>query len=355
MVHEYVGNLHAHTFYSDGWADHETVALEALAAGLDFVVTTDHNVYVEGFDGYRYAGGRRILLLAGEEIHDQARRPQKNHLLVYETRRELAQLAHDPERLLSAVEQLGGVAFLAHPIDPASAAVGQPDLSWVDWDVRGYAGLEIWNMMTEFKSLLRSRLDAVFYAFRPTSITRDPFPASLARWDELLRNGQRVTGIGGADAHAFTGRLGPIRRTIFPYAFLFRGVGTHVLTDEPLTGDVDTDRQRLFHSLGRGRSFVAYDRPASTRGFRFSAQGDLGSASIGGSVPVGTGVTLQVHLPRRAHVRLVRSGDLVGQWWNVAGAVETVTVPGAYRVEARLPYRGALRGWIFSNPIYVTF
>jgi hypothetical protein len=354
VIHEYIGNLHAHSFYSDGWADHETIALEALQAGLDFVAVTDHNVYVEGFDGYRYAGGRRVLLVTGEEVHDQARRPQKNHLLIFEARRELAQLAHDPQRLLSAVEQLGGLAFLAHPVDPASAVGAQPDLSWVDWEVRGYTGLELWNSMTEFKSLVHSRMDALLYAFRPASITRAPFPEALERWDSLLRAGVRAVAIGGADAHAFTGRMGPIRRTIFPYAFLFRGVNTHVLTDEPLTGDESADRQRLFHNLGRGRCFIGYDRPAPTRGFRFTAQGEGAAAMMGESLPAGAGVTLQVTLPRRAHLRLIGSGEIIAEWRNVTGAVRTVTAPGTYRIEARIPYRAALRGWIYSNPIYVT-
>lgn len=354
VAHEYVGNLHSHSYYSDGWADHETIAREALDAGLDFVVVTDHNVYVQGFDGYRHAAGRRVLLVTGEEIHDQARQPQKNHLLVFETRTELAPLAHDPQRLLDAVRQLGGLAFLAHPVDPASPTLDQPDLSWVDWEVDGYTGIELWNAMTEFKSLLRSRLDALIYAYRPTTIARGPFAASLERWDGLLRAGRRVVAIGGADAHAFIGRLGPLRRTIFPYAFLFRGINTHVLTEEPLVGDESVDRQRLFHSLGRGRAFVGYDRPYPTRGFRLTAQGENGSAGMGEALPAGLGVTLQVTLPRRADVRLIRGGEVVAEWRGVDAAVQTVTAGGAYRVEAFLPYRGARRGWIFSNPIYIT-
>ena len=354
MTYEFVGNLHAHSYYSDGWADHETIAAAALEAGLDFVAVTDHNVYVQGLDGYRTSGGRRVLLVTGEEIHDQARQPQKNHLLVFETRTELAPLAHDPQRLLDAVHQLGGLAFLAHPVDPASPAVDQPDLSWVDWDVEGYNGIELWNTMTEFKSLLRSRLDALFHAYRPAAITRAPFSESLERWDALLRSGRRIVAIGGADAHAFTGRLGPLRRTIFPYAFLFRGVNTHVLTQEPTVGDEAVDRQRLFHSLRSGQCFVGYDRPASTRGFRYSAQGETGSASMGESLPAGLGVTLQMTFPRRTQARLLRGGEVVADWTNVEAAIRTVTVPGAYRVEAYLTYRGARRGWIFSNPIYIT-
>lgn len=353
-THEFVGNLHAHSYYSDGWGDHETIARAALQAGLDFVVVTDHNVYVDGMDGYRHEGGRRVLLVTGEEIHDQARQPQKNHLLVFEARTELATLARDPQRLLDAVRQHGGLAFLAHPVDPESAATGQPDLSWVDWEVDGYTGIELWNAMTEFKSLLRSRFDALLYAYRPSTIARGPFRASLERWDGLLRAGRRVVAIGGADAHAFVGRLGPLRRTIFPFPFLFRGVNTHILTEEPLVGDVAADRQRLFHSLQRGRCFVGYDMSASTRGFRFSAQGETRSAAMGEALPVGLGVTLQVALPRRATIRLVRSGEAVAQSEGVDALVRTVTVPGAYRIEVYRSYRGARRGWIYSNPIYVT-
>jgi hypothetical protein len=51
---------------------------------------------------------------------------------------------------------------------------------------------------------------------------------------------------------------------------------------------------------------------------------------------------------------LLRGGEVVADWANVDAAIQTVTLPGAYRVEAYLMYRGARRGWIFSNPIYIT-
>ena len=73
MLHEYCGNLHTHTRYSDGAGSHNDIALAAMKAGLDFVVVTDHNVYVRGLDGYRTQGTNRVLLLVGEEVHDQAR------------------------------------------------------------------------------------------------------------------------------------------------------------------------------------------------------------------------------------------------------------------------------------------
>jgi hypothetical protein len=353
-LEEIVANLHAHTIYSDGWSDHESIAQAALQAGLDVVAVTDHNVWVDGVDGYRYADGKRVLLITGEEIHDPSRQPQKNHLLVYEARRELAGLAGDLPQLLEAVEQNGGLAVLAHPIDPGAPGRPETDLSWVDWDVSGFHGLEIWNFMTEFKSLLQSRWIGALLAFNSSWIARGPFPQALRRWDLLLQRGRPVVGLGGADAHAFPARLGPVRRTVFPYEFLFRAVNTHVLLDSPLVGNADLDRLRVFQAIRHGCCFVGYDLPAATRGFRFRAQGDQGRVEMGGRMPIGLGATLQISSPRPAQLQLIRDGKVLRRWDATRAAVQVVTEPGAYRVEALLPHRGALRGWIYSNPIYLT-
>ncbi|OGO13533.1 MAG: hypothetical protein A2Y93_17245 [Chloroflexi bacterium RBG_13_68_17] len=354
MTFEVVGNLHTHTAYSDGTGSHEDIAAAALRAGLDFVVVTDHNVWVDGLEGYRRDRERRVLLLVGEEIHDQIRDPQKNHLLVFGAGRELAPLAPSPQRLLDAVRQAGGVAFIAHPVDPEAPLFRQGDLGWVSWEVEGFAGLEIWNAMSEFKSLLRSRLAALFYGFNPELVATAPFPQALQQWDELLAAGRRVAVIGGADAHAFDIPLGPLRRVVFPYEFHFRAVNTHVLMDGPLSGEPAADARRIYDSLGRGRCFAAYDLPASARGFRFTAQGKDTAAEMGDSISFRHGVTLQVWTPARADVRLLQAGTVVREWSGQQGGAHTVSQPGPYRAEAYLEFRGRKRGWIFSSPIYVT-
>jgi Predicted metal-dependent phosphoesterases (PHP family) len=109
--YEVVGNLHVHTVYSDGTADHRGVARAAARAGLDFVVVTDHNVWVHGVEGYTDG----VLLLVGEEVHSVRRYPQVNHLLVYGAEAELAPRAADPQQLIQEVDERGGICFLAHP------------------------------------------------------------------------------------------------------------------------------------------------------------------------------------------------------------------------------------------------
>ncbi|MFC2065328.1 PHP domain-containing protein, partial [Chloroflexota bacterium] len=81
-MHEIVINLHIHTRYSDGNLNHAEICQAAADCGLDAIITTDHNILVQGINRYYEFGDKNVLLLTGEEIHDQSREPQKNHLLV---------------------------------------------------------------------------------------------------------------------------------------------------------------------------------------------------------------------------------------------------------------------------------
>jgi hypothetical protein len=208
--------------------------------------------------------------------------------------------------------------------------------------------------MSEFKSHIKSIPRAIFYAYNPTLSGLGPFPEVLERWDRLLAAGTRVVAIGGTDAHATPIRKGPLFRVIFPYEWLFRTVNTHILTKEPLTGTAEIDRKRLFSNLQRGRCFVGYDLPASTKGFRFTAQGDGSQVIMGESITAHFGVTLQVKLPSRADINLLCNGVQIRQWEDCEAAVHTVVEPGAYRVEVYRSFQGKNRGWIFSNPIFVS-
>lgn len=350
---ELILNLHMHTTYSDGTGTHQDIAGAALRAGLDVVIVTDHNILVQGLEGYHQGGGRRIMMLVGEEIHDRQRDPQKNHLLVLGASREMAAYAPDPQSLIDQVYKAGGLCFIAHPVDPELKLFGEDDISWVSWDVRGFTGIELWNGFSELKSVVTGKLNAIGYAYFPQYIARGPLPATLKKWDELIARGQKVVAVGGADAHALHMRMGPLRRTIFPYDFHFRAINTHLLTDRDLTGSLAEDKALVYDALRRGHAFIGYDLPAPTRGFRFTAQGRESAVSMGDEIRLGNGVTLQIRLPFKAECRLLCDGSVVRTWTDREICAHTASQPGAYRVECRLDYLGQMRGWIFSNPIYV--
>ncbi|GAB4581141.1 MAG: CehA/McbA family metallohydrolase [Anaerolineales bacterium] len=353
--HEILINLHMHTPYSDGHGSHKHIADAALKTGLDAVIVTDHNVWVNGPEGYYQEGPKRVLMLIGEEVHDQARQPQKNHMLVLGAERELAPLAYDPQKLINSVNEAGGLSFLAHPTDPENKALKEDDLSWVSWDVQGFTGIELWNSLSELKSKIKNYLHAAYLALNPQYVASGPPPETVRIWDDLLKSGKRVVAIGGSDAHALPGRLGPFTRTIFPYAFHFQCINTHLLLPEPLNGNLDHDKTLIYNALRTGHAFVGYDLPASTRGFRFAAHAREGSVIMGDEVIIrpGQGVTFQIRLPQVAECILYKDGKSLKTWDNRETLTYNTIEPGVYRVEVYREFLGERRAWIFSNPIYV--
>ncbi|MGE5074091.1 MAG: CehA/McbA family metallohydrolase [Anaerolineae bacterium] len=349
---EIVVNLHMHTRYSDGSGSHQDIAEAALRAGLDAVIVTDHNVLVSGVEGYVVNAGRRVLVLIGEEVHDSGREPQKNHMLIIGAEQELATRAVDPSLLLKAVRDAGGLSFIAHPTDPAAPAFGEGDISWIDWSVSGFTGIELWNGLSELKTVLHTKLHGVIYAFFPSLLAHRPIPATMQKWDELLQQGH-VVAVGGSDAHALHVHMGPLRRVLYPYDFHFRAINTHVLIPTPLTGDVASDKRLVYDALAAGHCFVGYDLPKSTCGFTFNAKGRETSAIMGDDIPAKGGVTLQAHLPDFADIRLIRNGKMIRRVPSGYALSHLTTEPGVYRVEVHRRFRGLRRGWIFSNPIYV--
>jgi hypothetical protein len=323
-------------------------------AGIDFVTVTDHNVLVQGVEGY-YGDAENgyALVLTGEEIHDQARLPQCNHLLVYGTEMELAQCAEDPQSLIDTVNSANGLTFLAHPTDPALDWMGEPAIPWEDWHIERFTGLEIWNYTSSFKGVVARRRDLPRGVFRPEELIIGPDPATLELWDRLLTQRKRVVGIGNSDAHGTTFRAGPFSHTIFPYDFLFNCVNTHVLLVNPLTGNAQHDKQAIYKALRQGNAYIGYDIPGDSRGFRYSADGQYGTAIMGGMLALGPGVTLQVLAPARSHIKIIHKGEVIAESKNRENLTYVARTAGAYRAEVWHTYKGIERAWILSNPIYI--
>ena len=346
-------NLHMHTRYSDGSGSHQDIADAALEAGLDAVIVTDHNLLVLEHEGYYTQDGQKVLLLVGEEIHDQERVPGKNHLLVFGVDQELAGEAKNTQQLITKVQKAGGLSFLAHPVDPAAPLFNQNDYSWEDWDISGYTGIELWNGFSEFKTRLGSKREAVFYAYLPKRIARGPILETLNIWDRLTTEGQKVVAIGGSDAHAMSANLGPLKRTLFPYLFHFRGINTHLIIPSPLSGNLSPDKKMILEALDQGHAFIGYDLPYPTSGFQFKGSGKDDSVIMGDEISLKDGVTLEITLPLKAECLLIKDGQPAKTWMNQEICSYTATQPGVYRAEVYLPYKGLRRGWIFSNPVYV--
>ncbi|MBI3931955.1 MAG: CIA30 family protein [Acidobacteria bacterium] len=335
------GVVHVHTTASDGGGTPQEVIASARAAGLDFLVLTDHN----NLDAKAFEGRHdRLLVLVGTEISTTA-----GHVLGMGIPDPTFRFSGDAEDALDDVRELGGVSFAAHPTSPL------PAFRWTGWGLSGPWGVELINGDSQWREAgwLRLARTAVLYAANRryallTSLS--PPDATLARWDSLLRQ-RNAAGLAGADAHSHV-RLGKQAGVRFPsYEALFGLVRNHVLLEGPPTGDPAADGRAILGALARGRSYVALDALAPAGGFSFVAERDGGRWTMGDVVPAGGPVTFRAggQLPAGARLLLLRDGRVVSQ--SETRLEFASPEPGVYRVEVRL--RGWDVPWVISNPLYV--
>lgn len=338
--------VHVHSTFSDGTASVEELCESARATGRDAVLLTDHDTLAAkraGFEGWHGS----VLLGVGVEIS-----PRGGHYLAFGVDRELAHEHLDEPEIPAAVREQGGVGFAAHPFSVGahiSRRLGRPH-GWAALDDDGLAGIELWNLTTDAAEAWRNPFEAISYMRDPERFLDGPPAHHMRAWDRLCA-GRRVVAIGGLDAHQTGIRIG--RRLFSPMRNerYFGLLATYVLCRRPPSGDAEADLDEIYASLREGRCFLSVDAIASGRGFRYWAErsGDL--AVLGEQRRAGTW-TLCAALPRRARVTLVRDGTAIADA-STAAFEHSVDAPGAYRIEARLPFRGRERLWLLSNPIYL--
>ncbi len=354
QVFDVVGNMHLHTTASDGVGTHDEVAAAAARAGLDFIIYTDHNTWVDGVSGwYRDAeSGRSVLRLMGQEINDQNREPECNHLLCHFISSDLNGAAANPQKLIDAVAGRGGLTFLAHPIERPGFGAAEQTYPWVNWEVTDFTGIELWNAMSDVKWRLRSVPRGLLGAYLPNWVLYQPFPEMLAKWDELLAAGQKVVAIGGSDAHAWPITWKIFTHVIYPYEYLFKAVNTHVLLPEPLSQNVAEAQQQLYQALKLGHCYVSNDLVAAPNGLLFTGRCGWQTALMGDSLRLEGKAALRVASPLRGKIKLLRNGEVIASATGTSLEVE-VAQPGVYRAEIYRWFWGATRGWVYTNPIYV--
>ncbi|MEW6662267.1 MAG: CehA/McbA family metallohydrolase [Bacillota bacterium] len=345
---EYTANLHVHTNYSDGSGSVRDIVQAAEKAGIDVVGITDHSTltaWERGEEGWH----GKVFVLVGVEINQDI-----NHYLAFGIENLVPDNDALPQKVINRVHQMGGIGFIAHPFEKGSPLVeGGKSYPWTDWQVKDYNGICIWNYTSQWRDSIRTVPEALWRVYiTPNSSFKSACPRALYRWDQEAQKRQ-VVAIGGSDAHAVQARYGPFQPVIFPYEFLFKCINTHILTNNPLTGDYRQDKLSLLAALAQGRCFVSFDYYYPARGFRFQAVNQQEVLAVmGDACPFSPGAALEVDLPDPGDVRLIKNGRLTAvqkgcrAGWKIAE-------PGVYRVEVWKRVFGLKpMAWVYSNPIY---
>lgn len=334
------GAIHIHSDYSDGSGRVEDIISAAQAAGLDYLIITDHGKLRPEQHAFQ---GRHDNLLVVYGVEFSVCRFTKRHYLA------LGVDSHEPYKGLSFHERLrridgdGGISIIAHPAGVFKPWLAQMHRRWKAFPEEPFHGLEIWTYMHDWTGNLR--LTRMREQYRdPDHNLRGPDAKLLGMWDALNRK-RRIAGVGSLDNHARYVPFFGVR--VFPYEYLFRRLLTHVET-EGFTGDAKEDIPRLLKAIAAGRSYFANNAIAPPDGFRFFAECDDGGHGVGSWLEGAAGA-LRVISPHRGEMKLVCNGAPVMTEHTDEMKLRNPP-PGAYRVEVRLD--GA--PWLFTNHINIS-
>ncbi|MBK9098298.1 MAG: CehA/McbA family metallohydrolase [bacterium] len=345
---EYVGVAHIHSLFSDGTGEIPEIAKFAEESDLDFLMITDHNTLRGLQEGFEKWYGKTLCLI-GCEIND---RENKNHYLAFGIEQAYSTRLSAKE-YVRKVKEAGGIGFLAHPHEKRNHIKEHPPYPWVDWTIEDFDGIEIWNHMSEWMENLTEQNKYTSFLHPLRSIVAPP-PETLKLWDELNLK-RKVVGIGGVDAHAHKQSLfGFFEVEIFPYKVLFKSIHIHLFLPEPLVKGntkqkISKSKSAIYEALAYGRSFIANDYHANSKGFQFFAKAGKKKFYMGDTITSSEKVTLSIVLPvQNADIKLIRNGKEIAEFQAEKADFE-VKRPGAYRVEVY--YQN--KAWLFTNHIRI--
>ena len=337
MVYSYLGALHMHTPYSDGSGTVPEIAEAARAAGLRWIIITDHDTLQALPEEGWYDG---VAVLVGHEVT-----PDKNHLLVFGAS-EVISRDLSPAECIVRARELNALSFIAHPDERTNNSMKRP-YEWEDWSIRGFTGIELWNYMSEWMEAITPWRKFLNFFFPATTI-KGPTRRVLSWWDRLHREGERTVGVVGGDVHQARVRsLGRVWE-VFPYEQVFRTLTNYLVLDRPLSEDFSSAKAQILEALGRGRVIMANRYYGQADGANFVARSGDKMATVGDTLAGGEQFLLSVYVPRRSDIRILRDGEVVCRR-NDTNLLLTTHQPGNYRAEAR---RWG-RTWILTNHIHV--
>lgn len=329
------GALHVHSTRSDGRGTPAEIAAAAKAAGLSFVVLTDHNIAPDAptvMDG--------VTLLYGTEITTR-----DGHLLAMGFSGAPPPAGTPAHEAAARIHAQGGFTAVAHGHDPKAP--------WQRWDLRRVGGLEIYNAGSDARRSLRfpfARLLGAAFAYPFNGdfsflLLHDRMVDDLRRFDELAAR-RAVVAYCGLDAHG-----------IPSYERLFRAMRTYVHVSDPTRAPTAAE---LWAALRQGRHHCAVSLFGDGSRFRFQATQGARPSLMGSVLPAAAPVTFEVDVgvdAPLAEIVLYRNGAEVARARG-RRMEHTASEPGAYRAEVQLPVPGfwgfdEARTWIYGNAIFV--
>jgi hypothetical protein len=163
----YRGELHCHSYHSDGDSDPSDLVAAAQALGLDFLAVTDHNS-ISHLAALAQIDPGQLALIPGCEVTSY-----KGHWNVWGLEKWIDFRTLTPDLMQTSIRRAVKLGYLTSCNHPRPA--GPP---WVFKEIAGLHCIEVWN--------------------GPWQIFNSE---ALTYWESRLRAGERIVAVGGSDAH----------------------------------------------------------------------------------------------------------------------------------------------------------
>ncbi len=347
-MYNYPGNIHIHSHHSDGTGTIERIAAEASAAGLAFIIISDHDT-LAGLPEEAIRHG--VVVLVGAEINRR-----HSHYLALDLKSLVPSNEENPQQVIDRVNEAGGFGFIAHPFEKGSPYLEKGKAyPWKTWPVFRFSGLELWNYTSHWRGRHPSLFKTLYWFFFNRKGAMDSPPRELLElWDCYSGAGHRVSVIGSSDAHASLYNLGLIKVPVFTYRYIFSTITTYITLAEKISGDFKTAKRQILEALKIGRCYLSFDSFAAGRDFYYYAEQGSERFLMGSAMPYRGKISLHLQAPLdRSLLRLLKNGRVIEETPGRA-LVHRPDGPGVYRAEVYYrPRWGRPRPWIYSNPLYI--
>ncbi len=358
---DYRGVINVHSELSLGSSSYAQIISSARAAGLDFIFFTDLNLFDIPYNEEGYHGNT-LVFSAGKYSYLDSR------LIYYSNKGEtLGQTLGDSQVRLSdflsqkRIFNKDEFIVLAHPY--------KLDYTWAGDIPIGLDGIELINLKSlSYRAWEASKLSVLWslftYPFNPKlsliRLFQEP-TEEIGLFDEVSIR-QNLNMFAGAEASA---RAIPIANYLikFPsYQKSFEIFSNHVLLKSELTGQVGSDKQKIFQAIKNGNFYLAFDFLGETKGFQAFVQDNNKTHLMGSSIRFNKNLILRAEVPAEPsdfyEIVVYRNGVRYATG-NSSNINLQITEPGVYRIQVRvspfLPLPDAKKWftWIYTNPFYI--
>jgi len=335
---EMTGCMHSHTEHSyDSIVPVSKVIKAARKNNLDYITINDHRSR-DVVNDVALKDENEIKIIVGCEINDTK---NKNHALVFCTDRIITNsdaVYYTKEYMLEKA-----VTFAAHPIEKRKSKEFKT-YEWTDLENTRFAGLEVWNYMSQWVSKLNTKTNGLFMVMFPDLAVRKPEKSLLAYWDKLNLQGLRKSAIGSVDAHEQHYRFWGMNLKFLSHKFLYKTIRTNIL----IPSDQEISEENIIAALANGNSYIVNYRCGDPYNFYCGISDKANEAIMGEEIDLSEDLKYYYRLPTICKVKLICNGKVVDSQREDKGIFQ-LKEPGNYRLEV---YKN-LKGWIYTNNIYV--